>query len=91
MSPLTKALRGVLRWLAVGLLIIVGLLLGLEVVESRTNGTNLNAVKVTLHLCLFTVGVVILIASQQFAAWITGDADEGDDAHHPPPDTDADE
>lgn len=84
MDPNQKIAQLLLRLVAAGLILIGGMLLGLELLDHRLRQAELSAFKVGLHAVLLLGGLILLAASARLAARIAGgDEDDGDDL---PPD-----
>lgn len=87
MNPYFKAVCSVLRLVAAGLLVVGALLAGLEFLNHRAKGVDLNLLKIAVNALVFLAGVVLFALAGKLAAHLTGETDEGEDADElPPPD-----
>jgi hypothetical protein len=84
MDPNQKIAQLLLRLVATGLILIGGLVLGLELLEHRLRQVELSWVKVGFHAVLVLAGLILLALSARLAARFAGGDDE--DADEPPPD-----
>jgi len=81
MDPIQKAAQLLLRLIATGLILISGLLIGLEFLAHRAKHTELNLIKIAALALLCLAGIGLLAASRRLAARLAGetDAPEADD------------
>ncbi len=83
MNPYQKGAQLLIRLVAAGLVLIGGMLAGLEYLNHRARHVELNVFKVAGDAVMFFAGVVLLIASSRLAARLT---DESQDDEEETPD-----
>ena len=76
MNPYKKGATLLLRLAASGLIVIGGLLTGLEFLSHRARGIDVNLLKVAFYALMFVAGVVLFALSSSLAARLTGGFDE---------------
>ena len=78
MNPIQKGVRMLLRLVAASMMLISGMLVGLEFLNHRAKGVDISYVKVALNALVVIAGVVLFAASSNIAAQLT-DAEEETD------------
>jgi hypothetical protein len=76
MNPYQKGASLLLRLVAAGLIVIGGLLVGLEFLNHRARGIDVNPLHVTCYALMFVAGAVLFALSSKLAARLTGGFDE---------------
>jgi len=79
MNPYQKGAQFLFRLAATGMLLIGGMMIGLELLNHRAHGAEISAVKVALYSLILIAGAVLFIASPRFAARLTGEEDAAED------------
>lgn len=88
MNPLQKAVRSLIRLLAAGTVIINVMLGGLQLLNHRASGREINSFQITFHAFLFLAGVGLFACSTKLAARLTDESDADADDSEPPADPD---
>ncbi|MFM2294665.1 MAG: hypothetical protein RLZZ350_1078 [Verrucomicrobiota bacterium] len=76
MNPFAKAARLLLRLVAVGLILICGLNVTLELLRHRAQHVEINRLKIILNAQLFFDGILLLIFSGKLADKLAQRLDE---------------
>lgn len=84
MDPIQKAAQLLLRLAAAGLILIGGLLVGLEFLTHRAKQTEINSLKVAAFGLLVLGGIGLLIVSRKLAARLTGEDEAADEDSQTP-------
>jgi hypothetical protein len=83
MNPYQKGAQLLIRLVAAGLVLIGGMLAGLEFLSHRARHVELNVFKMAGYALMFFAGVVLLIASSKLAARLTDESPEDDNEETP--------
>jgi hypothetical protein len=76
MSPIRRAARGIVRLIAVGLILIGGLSVGVEFASHRLRGTDIHVGRCILWAVPVLIGTLVLFKSTTIAARLTEDLDD---------------
>lgn len=79
MNPYQKGAQLLIRLVAAGMILIGGMLAGLEFLNHRARHVDLDIPKITLHSLVVLAGVALLVISRKLAARLTGETEENDD------------
>ena len=78
MNSLQKGVRMLLRLVAFSMMLISGMLAGLEFLNHRAKGVDISFVKVAVNVIVFIAGIVLFAASSKLAARLTDEEEETD-------------
>lgn len=73
MNPYGKVLRSLFRFLALGMVVISGMLAGLEWLRHRVPDADFSSVRLAVYVLVFIAGAVLLAVSGRLAARFTTD------------------
>lgn len=88
MNPLQKAVRSLIRLVAAGLVIIGVMLGGLQLLNHRASGGEINSIQITFQAFLFLAGVGLFAGSAKLATRLIDEPDDDTDGSEPPADPD---
>jgi hypothetical protein len=69
MNPYQKAARLLLWLVAMGMILIGGLLAAIELLNHRVKGMDISAPKLALNSLIFVAGIVLFAVAGKIAVW----------------------
>ena len=85
MNPYLKGTQFLFRLVAIGIMLIGGMMVGLEFLNLRAHGTHVSAVRVVLYSLSFIAGGVLFIISPSLSSRLTDEV--ADSEEETPPDS----